>query len=171
MFISIITIEKFDYFKNVSNSNFLVEILSCFSPISASKDDILLKENDLIEEIFFVREGKLAIEVSINIKNPEESVNKYLSSEFLNFAFDFDSNMSYTQLSKIYANLNTYLGNQTNSCKNVYLKIHDIHKNEDYGEIFMFFGKRTPFALRVKTKRVKLFVIKSIFYVEKFSFP
>ena len=172
-------IAKFDYFKNPSNSNFLVEVLSCFTPISAQKEDILLKENDLIEEIFFVREGKLALEVSIDINNPEESINKYLSYDFLNFAFDFNPNQSYTHFpinskssflggnhsfisSSNYTNLinagNKKEGkNETNS---LYLRIHDIRKNEDYGDIFMAYRKRSPFALRVKTKRVKLFVIK-----------
>ena len=40
-------IKQFDFFKNISNSNFLVDVLSCFSPISSLKDDILLRENDL----------------------------------------------------------------------------------------------------------------------------
>ena len=162
-------LEKFYYFKGISNSNFLAEIVSFFSPISAIKDDILLKENDLIEEMYFVREGKLALEISINIDNPEQSINKYLSKEFLNYAFEFESNLNFTQFQK-HISLNSIIGvNQNNfknkkelkiSSKNVYLKVHDIHKNEDYGDIFMFFGKRTPFALRVKTKRVKLYSIK-----------
>ena len=173
-------INKFDYFRNVSNSNFLVEVLSCFSPSSALKDDILLKENDLIEEIFFVREGKLALEVSINIDNPEESIHKYLSGDFLNFAFDFNPDQSFTQLPK-YSKISTFTGpnhtnlfssnhtnlfnstnkkEEKNSPNYLYLRIHDIHKNEDYGDIFMFFRKRSPFALRVKTRRVKLFIIK-----------
>ena len=172
-------LEKFHFFKNISNSNFLVDILTCFSPISALKGDILLRENDLIEEMYFVKEGKLSLEVSINIANPEESINKYLSDDFLNFAFDFDPNLNYSQIQK-YSKINTIntistfmgrkqsnLHNSTtskkevkNTTKNVYLKIHDIHKNEDFGDIFMFFGKRSPFALRVKTKRALLFGVK-----------
>ena len=172
-------IEKFDYFKNPSNSNFLVEVLSCFTPISAQKEDILLKENDLIEDIFFVREGKLALEISINIDNPEESINKYLSFDFLNFAFDFNPNQSYTHLPMI--SKSSFMGgshsfifssNYTNlinsgikkeekhKTNSLYLRVHDIHKDEDYGDIFMAFRKRSPFAVRVKTRRVKLFVIK-----------
>ena len=173
-------INKFDYFRNVSNSNFLVEVLSCFSPSSALKDDILLKENDLIEEIFFVREGKLALEVSINIDNPEESIHKYFSGDFLNFAFDFNPDQSFSKLIKysktstfmgannLYSSYHTNLFNSTNkkeeknSPNYLYLRIHDIHKNEDYGDIFMFYRKRSPFALRVKTRRVKLFIIKKV---------
>ena len=169
-------IEKFDYFKGVSNSNFLVEILSHLSPITANKDDILLKENDLVEEMFFVKEGKLAIEIPININNPEKSINKYLSGKFLNYAFDFDYNLSYTQIKKN-NKFTTGINNISVSNKNllnsftlkkadkispkiIYLKIHDIHINEDFGDMYMYFGKRTPFALRVKTKKVKLYVIK-----------
>ena len=170
-------LENFHFFKNISNSNFLVDILSCFSPISALKGDILLKENDLIEEMYFVKEGKLSLEVSINITNPEESINKYLSDDFLNFAFDFDPNINYTQTQKCFKlntinTINTFIGrkqsnlhksitNKTevkNISKNVYLKIHDIHKNDDFGDIFMFYGKRSPFALRVK--------IKELYYME-----
>ena len=171
-------IMKFDYFKNPSNSNFLVDVLTCFSPISAVKEDILLKENDLIEEMFFVREGKLALEVPIDIDNPEESINKYLSNDFLNFAFDFNPNQSYTLIPRnstnsfIGGNLSFIFTNHTNiintgnkkedkkKADSIYLRVHDIHKNEDYGDIFMAYRRRSPFALRVKSRRVKLFVIK-----------
>ena len=171
-------IMKFDYFKNPSNSNFLVDVLTCFSPISSVKEDILLKENDLIEEMFFVREGKLALEVPIDIDNPEESINKYLSNDFLSFAFDFNPNQSYTLIPRnsthsfVGGNLSFIFSNPTNiintgnkkedkkKTDSLYLRIHDIHKNEDYGDIFMAYRKRSPFALRVKSRRVKLFVIK-----------
>ena len=92
----------------------------------------------------------------------------------------FFLDQSFTQLPK-YSKISTFTGpNQTNlfssnhtnlfnstnkkeeknSPNYLYLRIHDIHKNEDYGDIFMFFRKRSPFALRVKTRRVKLFIIK-----------
>ena len=159
-------IEKFDYFKNILNSNFIAETLSYFSPITANKNDILLKENDILEEMFYVIEGKLALEVSININNPEESINKYLSYEFLTSSFEFENNLNHSHLQRI-SKPNTFFAGgmankkeEKNFINNVYLKIHDIHKNEDYGDIFMFFGKRSPFAVRVKTKRIKLFIIK-----------
>ena len=170
-------IDHFDFFKNISNSNFLVDALSYFSPISALKYDILLRENDLIEEIFFVNEGKLSLEISIDIFNPEESINKYLSNDFLDLTFEFDLNTSNEQIRK-HSKTTTFIQNQTNLTntiikkeaklisKNVYLKIHDIHKNEDFGGFFMFFGKRSPFALRVKSKRAKLFVIKKSDFIK-----
>ena len=174
-----LTLEKFYFFKGISNTNFLVEILSYFYPKTASKDEILINEDDIIEEIIYVREGKLSLEIPINIDNPDESINKYLSVEFLKYAFNLDynhknnqnnQNINNTNLS-ICSNKSNLSFTQTNALnkkyakeelidKNIYLKIHNVLKNEDYGSIFMFFGKRSPFAVRVKSKKVKLFVLK-----------
>ena len=177
-------IENFQFFKGISNTNFFVETLSYLTPISGKKNDILIKENEIFEEIYFVEDGRLALEIYIDMENPEESINRYLSKEFLDFAFDFDSQANYNQILKIFnlgnsnnieseiqtkrasicnslINKNNFLDN--NDDENIfYLKIHDIHKNEDFGDIYMFFGKRCPFTLRVKTKRIKLYTIKKI---------
>ena len=184
-------INNFHFFKGISNTNFLVETLSYLTPITSKKNDILIKENEIIEDIYFVCEGRLALEVPIDMDNQEESTNKYISDEFLNFAFDFDYEANYNQVPQI-SNINgSNLGEsvihsiigtrRTSFCNsmiiklreekkksenNVYLKIHDIHKNEDFGDIYMFFGKRSPFALRVKTKRVKLYAIKKANFTE-----
>jgi len=184
-------INNFHFFKGISNTNFLVETLSYFTPMTGKKNDILIKENEIIEDIYFVSEGRLALEVPIDMDNQEESTNKYISDEFLNFAFDFDYEAYYNQVPQI-SNINgsnlgesvihTVIGTRrTSFCNsmilklreekkksenNVYLKIHDIHKNEDFGDIYMFFGKRSPFALRVKTKRVKLYAIKKAHFTE-----
>ena len=174
-------IQNFHFFKGISNSNFLVEILSYFTPISGKKNDTFIKENEIFEEIYFVFEGRLALEVPINMNNPEESINKYLSDEFLNSAFDFDFEANYNRHPEISilgnSNLmdsdihatkrtsffNSFIGKKNDSKQyenNIYLKIHDIHKNEDFGDIYIYFGKRSPFALRARTKRVKLYSIK-----------
>ena len=84
------SIENFHFFKGISNTNFLVDVLSYFTPVTGKKNELLLKENALIEEVYYVKEGRIALEVPINMDNPEESTNKYLSDEFLSFAFDFD---------------------------------------------------------------------------------
>ena len=169
-------LKRFYFFKGISNSNFLVDILSYYSPKTASKDEILIKEDDIIEEILYVREGKLSLEIPINIDNPEESINKYLSYDFLEYAFDLDyshkinQNNNNTNLSICsnksnisFIQVNTYNKNNEKEeiiDNNIHLKVHNIFKNEDYGSIFMFFGKRSPFAVRVKSKKVKLFVLK-----------
>ena len=185
-------IKKFHFFKGISNTNFLVETLSYLTPVLGKKNDTFIKENEIVEEMYFVQEGKLALEVPINLDNLEESVNRYLSDEFLSFAFDFDFEANYNQLpdisqfetsnnmdienfnlggvkhtgfanSFIIKNIESEQKKKTEN--NIYLKIHDIHKNEDFGDIYMFFGKRTPFALIGKSNKIKLYSIKKDNYV------
>ena len=176
-------IEKFIFFKGISNTNFVSEVLYNFSPLVCKKNDILLKENEIIEEAFFVREGGLCLEIPINMDRPEESTNEYLSKEFNNFAFNFedqdnldnlpkiiDTNISNKSLTSIIEEKHKNCiysiigGNHTNLEKTepaiFYLKIYDILKNENYGGLYMYHGKRSPFEVKVKSKRVKLYVIK-----------
>ena len=173
-------IEKFIFFKGISNTNFLSEVLYNFSPLTCKKNDILLKENEIIEEIYFVREGGLSLELPINMDSPEESLNEYLSKEFNNFAFKFNNQDNLGDLQKFDSNisnksLTTILDEKRKNClfsvigdKNInldnkeptifYLKIYDFHKNENYGGLYMHHGKRSE--VKVKSKRVKLYVIK-----------
>ena len=179
-----IEIERFGFFKGISNTNFLSEVLYNFSPLICKKNEILLKENEIIEEIFFVREGRLSLEIPINMDEPEDAANEYLSRKFMNFAFNFDENDNFNNLSKIMeSNISNHsitslleerrksfgfsmLGDKDfNIRKNknpkiFYLKIYDVHKNEDYGGLYIYHGKRSPFSVKVKTKRVKLYIIK-----------
>ena len=176
-------IEKFSFFKGISNTNFLSKILYNFSPLTCKKNDILLKENEIIDEIYFVREGRLTLEIPINMNMPEESANEYLSKEFNNFAFNFeeedafnnlpniiDENISEHSISSIFEEkhknvLFSVLGDKDFNLNKkdptiIYLKISDVYKNETYGELYMYHGKRSPFSVKVKTKRVKLYIIK-----------
>ena len=175
-------IEKFIFFKGISNTNFLSEVLFNFSPLICKKNHILLKENEIIEEIYFVREGGLSLELPINMDSPEETINGYLSKEFNNFAFKFNNQDNLGNITKIDSNISNKSltsiidGKRKNFLfsvigeKNInleqkepaisYLKIYDIHKNENYGGLYMHHGKRSPFEVKVKTKRVKLYVIK-----------
>jgi hypothetical protein len=91
-------IEKFVFFQGISNTNFLSKILYNFSPMTCKKNDILLKENEIIDEIYFVREGRLTLEIPINMNMPEESANEYLSKEFNNFAFNFEEEDTFNNL-------------------------------------------------------------------------
>ena len=175
-------IEKFIFFKGISNTNFLSEVLFNFSPLICKKNHILLKENEIIEEIYFVREGGLSLELPINMDSPEDSINEYLSKDFNNFAFKFDNEDKLGSIPRIDSNISNKSltsiveGKRKNFLFSVigeqniildkkeptifYLKIYDIHKNENYGGIYMHHGKRSPFGVKVKTKRVKLYVIK-----------
>ena len=175
-----IEIENFSFFKGISNTNFLSEFLYNFSPMVCKKNDVLLKENEIIDEIFFVREGRLTLEIPINMDIPEESTNEYLSKEFNNFAFNFeeednlpklmDSNMTERSITSLLEEkpknfIFSVIGDKDLNLNKkeptiIYLKISDVYKNESYGELYMYHGKRSPFSVKVKTKRVKLYIIK-----------
>ena len=73
-------IKNFIFFKNFQNTDFIVQVILSFKPILAYKNYILVNEGELIEEIMFVRQGVLSVELPINITNPQENIEKYLKA-------------------------------------------------------------------------------------------
>ena len=64
-------IDNFIFFKNFDNNDFIVRVVLSFNPILAIKNDILVQEGEFIEEIIFVKKGKLCLEIPINLnENP-----------------------------------------------------------------------------------------------------
>ena len=172
-----IEIEKFNYFKGISNTNFLSELLYHFSSVTYKKNEILFNENEIIEEIIFVKDGRVSLELPIDIENTEQSANEYLSDDFMNFAFNFDnednfklvdSNISNHSITSLFYETEKQgfhfkeeiLKIKQKEQKIFYLRIYDLHKNEDYGSIYMFYGKRSPFQVKVKSKLAKLYIIR-----------
>ena len=72
-------INNFIFFKNFQYTDFIVQVILSFKPIIAYKNDILINEGDLIEEIIFVKKGVLSAELPINMTNPQENIDKYLT--------------------------------------------------------------------------------------------
>ena len=159
-------IESFSFFKGISNNNFLSEILYNFSSVICKKNEILVNENEIIEEIIFVKEGRLSLELPIDMDNQEISAEEYLSQGFMNFAFNFEnenqyyidelniSKLSNSSLLEERRNNNMFqYKNEIINTKNrenniLYLRIFDIHKNENYGGIYLFYRKRSPFKVK-----------------------
>ena len=74
-------IKNFIFFKNFQNIDFIVQVISCFKPILAYKNYILVNEDDLIDDIIFVKRGMLSVELPINITNPKKNIDKYLNNK------------------------------------------------------------------------------------------
>jgi hypothetical protein len=55
---------------------------SAFTQITCEKEAILIKEGKKIENIIFVKEGRLILEATINLDNPSESYEKYFKQNF-----------------------------------------------------------------------------------------
>ncbi len=77
-------IKKFIFFKNFQNTDFIVRVILAFRPIIADRNDILINDKDMVEDIMFVRRGILSVEMPINITNLEENIDKYKNMSILN---------------------------------------------------------------------------------------
>ena len=77
-----LTIKNFKLFKNNQNTDFTIRILTNFIPLISKKNATLIHEGQIINNIIFVKTGRLALEASINRQKPYDSVKQYLSKNF-----------------------------------------------------------------------------------------
>ena len=77
-------IKNFIFFKNFQNKDFIVRVILAFKAIIAYKNDILVTEGDMIEDIMFVKKGVLSVELPINITDPQVNIDKYINMPLLN---------------------------------------------------------------------------------------
>ena len=77
-------IKNFIFFKNFQNTDFIVRVILAYRPILADKNDILINDNDLVEDIMFVKHGILSVELPLNSTNPQENIDKYINMPILN---------------------------------------------------------------------------------------
>ena len=71
-------INEFNIFKDVKNSNFVLQVLTKFIPILSKKEEIIILEGEYIENIVFVKDGRLSIEIFIDLNDPYKSIQKYV---------------------------------------------------------------------------------------------
>ena len=76
-------INGFIIFKGIENSNFILQILTNFIPITSKKEETLILEGELIDNVIFIKDGKLSLEASIDLNDPYNSINKYLKYNFI----------------------------------------------------------------------------------------
>ena len=183
-------VNKFIFFKNFQNADFIVRVILAFKPILAVKGDLLVQEGEFLEDIIFVKEGVLSLEISIDLNNPEKSVEAYLKGKGLgknnekkiNKKFELlekkstNSNniennenekipIEYQRISSILQNNERQIINERN--KNIrYIRIIDIRKNEHFGEVLMFLNERSPLCVKVKSKKSELFFLKKTDAIE-----
>ena len=79
------TISNFKFFKNNNNSVFIAEVLNSFIPSISKKDEFLVYEGETMEEIIFLKDGKISLNAAINSENPIKSINKYFIESFAPF--------------------------------------------------------------------------------------
>ena len=76
-------INGFNIFKNVKNSNFIIQMLTSFIPIIVKKEEIIFLEGEIIQNIVFVKDGRLALEMIIDLNEPFKSIERYVENNFI----------------------------------------------------------------------------------------
>ena len=79
------TITNFKFFKNNNNSVFIAEVLNNFIPNVSKKNEFLIYEGEMLEEIIFIKDGIISLNAAINTENPMKSINKYFFESFSPF--------------------------------------------------------------------------------------
>ena len=158
-------IMNFQFFKSFENSDFFVKIVTSLKPILSMKDDILINEGDIIEDIIFIKTGVLTLEIIIDLDDPKNSVESHLELTGMD-CFKSISNQKFTEL----INLNSMnTGFRPDFTKQVFkdnyrnkkeLKIIDLRKNEHFGDILMILNEKSPVAVKVKSKKAELFFLQ-----------
>ena len=164
-------IENFQFFKSFENSDFFVKIVTSLKPILSMKDDILIQEGDIIEDIIFIKNGVLTLEIIIDLKDSKKSVESHLEmtgmdcfKNISNHKFNTIRNLNSmtsmnTMITNIRREFNTkfYKDNKKNRKK---IKIIDLRKNEHFGDILMILNEKSPLTVKVKSKKAELFFLQ-----------
>ena len=109
-------INNFTFFKDSQNSDFIIKTIMAFRPFSAAKNDFIVKFGDILEEMIFVKRGKLSIEISINKKFQKQLIESYLSDKlFHNDKIFLSIQKKKRDSSIILNNLNNAIFNNKNS--------------------------------------------------------
>ena len=69
-------IVNFIFFKNIDNNDFIIKIILAFKPIQSVQNERLVNEGDYIEEIIFVKRGRLTLEIPLPVVFEDESIKK-----------------------------------------------------------------------------------------------
>jgi len=140
-------INEFTVFKNVKNSSFVLQMLSSFIPLISKKEEILILEGEFIDNIIFVKDGRLVIEIVINLNDPYKSIQKYLEFNFAgiskeNIQKEIKSNNDINLIQKMMSNKNINYNDLKAEIDNFLLQ-NDInmnnssshHVSDDFGRI------------------------------------
>jgi hypothetical protein len=163
---------NFVFFKNFDNKDFIVKVLFCFKPILAIKNDILIKDGDFVEDIIFVKKGKISIELPV-LLNPNQEV----TSNLIGYnTINANTRSLTTQSRRFDRFLNNFLQDKEDSndeeeeieYQNV--KLLDIRRNEHFGDVLMLSNERSPLSAIVKSRKAELFYLKTLKYHQNVHF-
>ncbi len=155
-------INNFIFFKTFDNIDFIVKVLLNFNPIIADKNDILIKEGDLVEDIIFVKRGRLSLELPLdfNIETATANIDllkKQISENQTTVKKKGKRFKRFFQKFRRKKNTLSLIENKNGLLQNY--KILELRRNEHFGDILMFLNQRSPLNVRVKSKKAELFFL------------
>ena len=164
-------IKNFHFFKSFQNSDFFVKIVTSLKPVLSIKDDILVQEGDVIEDIIFIKKGVLSLEICIDLDYPQESCEAHLAPDGNNTILDLQHSIktgkiynshSHTLTSSITSDTKNNIKNKNEIVQSnkKQMNIINLRKNEHYGDILMILNERSPLTVKVKSKKAELFFLQ-----------
>ena len=158
-------IENFQFFKSFENSDFFVKIVTSLKSILSMKDDILIQEGDIIEDIIFIKNGVLTLEIIIDLNNAKKSIESHLEMTGMD-CFTKISNDKFSVLMNLSSMNTSYrpefgkrIFNEKSQQKKE-LKIIDLRNNEHFGDILMILNEKSPLTVKVKSQKAELFFLQ-----------
>ena len=86
-------INGFSIFKDVKNSHFILQVLQSFIPVLSKKEEIIILEGEVIQNIVFVKDGRLSLEIAIDLNDPYKSFQKYFEVNFTGISKNEENNL------------------------------------------------------------------------------
>ena len=158
-------INNFIFFKYYHNEEFILKVLKSFCSVVYFKKERIVNAGDFMEEMFFVKEGKLAIELPLP-SDISDQISKTKLIKRLAVTLNHKKIMSYM------TNNGKKKKKKKEEEKDKYVKLIDIRTNEHYGDIMMLLNIRSPLSVRVSSKKVELLSLKKTDIIEiSMSFP
>ena len=160
-------INNFIFFKNFDNIDFIAKVVLNFNPILALRNDILINYDELVEDIIFVRKGKLSLELPLVLKPNKSTVKPNNKSKLENTLIYQKKQQEYYNMFSRTKGLNKKDSLKKKSEEEIQVfKILEIRKNEHFGDILMFLNLKSPLTLRTKTKKAELFYLHKTAAIE-----
>ena len=124
------TIKNFKFFNKNDNSVFIAEVLNSFIPSISKKNEFLAIEGEMLEDIIFLKDGKISLNVTIDMKNQLQSILKYFTENFLPFLTEDEKDFIKEEMNND-AEIKSYISEKDKMKSNQSLKSVKRIKNGD----------------------------------------
>ena len=102
-------IKNFKFFKKNDNSEFIAQVLTNFITVIPKKNEFLVYEGEMIEEIIFVKDGRISLNAAINLDDPAKSIYKYFYEKFSPFTSDEERKLFESRINENNSNKSAYV--------------------------------------------------------------